>query len=569
MQQDRPAGAVPGRGDGGVVADAGRRGEAMCSRGEDVGGSGEDAGSRAGKPGSRAGEPGSRGFAEGRPVGEAGWRTRTEALALHLYSLIWLMIRPFVPLYLGYRGIRQPAYRRHWKERFRPAAAHRDAYTLCSSWVWIHAVSLGETQAASSLLRALRAQFPACGILLTHGTPTGREAGAALLASLTCAAGSGPCRQAYLPYDGSAPMRDFLHAYRPVLGIIIETEVWPCLMRAAAQQAIPVLLVSGRLSMKSLAKARRYALLICPALRRFCALLMQTQDDCVRVRSLLGEWSPALAPIGNLKFDLTLAPALLRRGEQMRRQLEAHRGLGATPFAPSRWIVCASTRHGEEQAILQQWQATRADQRRGIGLVIVPRHPERFAEVAGLLDRFFGAGQWARRSDLFPEVPGDGAEFPDSARHAKQYAVILGDSIGEMAAWYALADCVVMGGSLGDTGAQNLIEPCAAGKPVVLGPSTYNFAQAARQAIEEGAALQVPTAEVVATALAIAADASLCTQMGAAGRIFVEQHRGATQRVMEVVGRALRAGPVGLESATLNESSAVDPPSPEGRRPYR
>jgi len=477
------------------------------------------------------------------------------------------MITPFLPFYLWYRGLRHPAYREHWKERFMPAAAWDsanagakagvgDAADRCHevSWVWIHAVSLGETQAASALIRELRKRLPGCAILLSHGTPTGRRAGEVLLASLGASSAAAPFRQVYLPYDRAGSTRNFLRAYRPVVGIVVETEVWPWLMQSAAQLAIPMLLVSGRLSVRSLGKARRFALLIKPALRSFDWLLMQTEDDCARVRSLLGGQCPPMAALGNLKFDVALAPALIRRGERMRQVLcptdrtpQQHpqgepEGADRSTVefrAPARWIVCASTRRGEEAEILRQWLAIDLQQREGLGLVLVPRHPERFEELGLLLDQALGKGRWSKRSELFSETLTENGPARQSAPAAR--AVILGDSMGEMAAWYTLADCVVMGGSIGDTGSQNLIEPCAAGRPVVLGPSTYNFKDAAQRAVEAGAAVQVPAREVISRALALAANPGECARRGEAALRFVEQHRGVAARVIDVLGEVTRA----------------------------
>jgi 3-deoxy-D-manno-octulosonic-acid transferase len=209
--------------------------------------------------------------------------------------------------------------------------------------------------------------------------------------------------------------------------------------------------------------------------------------------------------------------------------------------ARTRWIVCASTRRGEEAEILRQWLAIGLKQREGFGLVFVPRHPERFEELGLLLDQGLGKGSWSKRSELFSKTLTENEPAFHLAPAAR--AVILGDSMGEMAAWYALADCVVMGGSIGDTGSQNLIEPCAAGRPVVLGPSTYNFEDAARRAIEAGAAVQVPACEVISRALALASNPRECARRGEAALRFVEQHRGAAARVIDVVGEvALASG---------------------------
>jgi 3-deoxy-D-manno-octulosonic-acid transferase len=431
-----------------------------------------------------------------------------------LYSLGWLLATPLVLAYLLWRARRQPAYRAHWGERFGWFAPRTDDAPL----IWIHAVSVGETRAAQPLVRALALAHPEARILLTCMTPTGRETARELYAG---ALGE-RFAQAYLPYDGYGGPRRFLRAWRPSLGLLMETELWPNLMVAAERADVPVALVSARLSERSLARGLRQRSLVVPAARRLSAVLAQSPADADRI-ALLGR--PVDAVTGNLKFDNAPDPRLLALGRGWRERI-------GRPV-----IVAASTRDGEEALLFDAWRRLAP---RGPGrplLAIVPRHPQRFDEVA----RTLGADGTvlARRAAL------DDAAFDGSA-----VDVLLGDSMGEMDAWYGLAHCAVIGGSLMPFGSQNLIEACAAGCPVIVGPSTFNFAEAAEQAIAAGAALRVADAHAaIATALRLLADDRSAAAMGEAGARFAETHRGATRRTLDglapMLARAVRTGRAG------------------------
>ncbi|NBP62496.1 MAG: 3-deoxy-D-manno-octulosonic acid transferase [Betaproteobacteria bacterium] len=494
-------------------------------------------------------------------------------LALEVYSLLWLLLSPALLAYLLYRSLKQPAYSKHLSERFGlrfPAfdgasdSHHRSALGGISGshhqsapggasdlhqhlraggelrandkrpLIWVHAVSLGETNAAGSLLRAIKQDYPKHRLLLTHGTPTGREAGNSLLKSIGYA--DHQSLQLYLPYDNRWAVDRFFDHYRPDIGLIIETEVWPMLMQRASAFNISMILISARLSEKSLAKARRYQGLIQPALLAFEAILCQTDADLMRIRKLAPDVQGEVC--GNLKFDLELPQDLLNTGLAWRDEADLRApGLASSgkedsasekPLLQRSWLVAASTREGEEALLLKQWLGLAPRETMKIVMVIVPRHPQRFEQVAELLDQCC-EGRWIRRSDpLFPAVD-------------PSVCVILGDSLGEMAAWYALADLVVMGGSLIDTGSQNLIEACAAGRPVVLGPSVYNFAQAASEALECGAAIQCESERVLSAALDLLADRKNLAAMGQKAQRFVLAHQGASQRVMVAVGKHLES----------------------------
>ncbi len=409
----------------------------------------------------------------------------------HLYTILLYAMLPYILLRLIWRARRQRGYLRHVAERFgfygdTPAA---------QPCLWVHAVSVGETRAAEPLIRALQARYPRHRILLTHMTPTGRDTGEAVF-------GDGVMR-AYLPYDLPGAVARFVEHFRPAAGVVMETEVWPNLIHAARRRDLPLYLVNARLSARSLAGYRRTGALARDALAAFAAIAAQSAADAERLQAL---GAARVTVTGNLKFDLAPSDAQLEQGRAWRA------AVGARPV-----VLAASTREGEEALLLD------AVLRAGAGdvlWVIVPRHPQRFDSVAALIT--------ARGLRLQRRSAGTAI--------ARDTQVLLGDSMGEMAVYYALSDVVLMGGSFLDFGAHNLIEPCAAAKPVIVGPSTYNFTDAAEAAHAAGAALSVETMEVAVTlALQLLADAPRRAQMGSAGVAFTAAHRGATQRVVALI----------------------------------
>ena len=423
----------------------------------------------------------------------------TETLLRAAYALALRLATPAFLARLWWRGRREPGYREHLAERlgFGPAEA--------PGRVWIHAVSLGETKAAEPLIAALRARDPALRLLLTHGTATGRAAARALLRE-----GDRACWQ---PWDTPGAARRFLARHRPAVGVVMETEVWPVLLHEAARAGVPLLLANARLSERSARKGRRLAALLHPALARFDAVLAQTEADAARLR---GSGARAVRVAGNLKFEIAVGGAGLARGAAWKAAL-------GRPV-----VLAAVTREGEEAALLAAW---RAAPRGAALLVVVPRHPQRFDEVAALVA---GAGfTLARRSGFAGDAP---------AGEALRAEVWPGDSLGEMPAWYALADVALLGGSFAPLGGQNLIEAAACGCPLLMGPHTFNFAQAADLAIEAGAARRVDdVGAAVALALRLLHDGPARQAMGDAGRAFTAAHRGAAARMAEAVLAARRA----------------------------
>jgi len=452
-----------------------------------------------------------------------------------LYSLGWWLATPLVVAYLLWRSRRQPGYRRHWDERWALARPRVGAGPL----LWVHAVSVGETRAAQPLVTALLARDPSLRVLLTHMTPTGRQAGEELFLQRH----PGRVVQTYLPYDYAGATRRFLRAWRPRLGIVMETELWPNLCAAATAAGVPLALVNARLSERSLRKGLRWRALMAPALASLCRVVAQTAEDARRIREL-GRDDVEVA--GNMKFDVTPAADALALGWRWRERI-----------ADRPVVLAASTRDGEERLLLDAFEAIRGEHGAPAAptdtepcplLVIVPRHPQRFDEVAAEIDR--RGLRLVRRSATFTAPAGapdagtqraapERAEPPRAEPQRADPAradVLLGDSMGEMFAYYGFADVAIIGGSLLPFGGQNLIEACAAGVPALLGEHTFNFADAAEQAIAAGAALRVADAPAaLRTGLGLLADPARRARMSADAQRFAAAHRGATARTVELL----------------------------------
>lgn len=416
------------------------------------------------------------------------------------YSLLWRLAMPVVLGRLWWRGLREPGYRKHWNERLgRYGDRGPGWHTL-----WIHAVSVGETRAAEPLVNALLTLYPHSRILMTHMTPTGRAAGKALYAHH-----GERFVQSYLPYDSMARLTRFMRFFTPRICILMETEVWPNLISICKARGITVGLVNARLSERSLKRAQRLGELMTEAAGKLSLVAAQTEEDAARVR-LLG--APRVEVTGSMKFDVSVPPASLVVGAALRAQI------GNRPV-----LLCASTREGEEALLLDAFKAL-ADRPAGMLLVIVPRHPQRFDEVARLaLARGF---KTERRSSL--------AADPEPLE--REVEVLIGDSMGEMFAYFAACDVAFIGGSLLPLGGQNLIEACAVGKPVLVGEHTFNFDVISADAVTAGAALRVTdAAAMLAAASQLLVDEHRRLTMGALAARFAASHRGATARTVELL----------------------------------
>jgi len=412
-----------------------------------------------------------------------------------LYTALLYLLLPYVIFHLLWRARRQPEYLRHWGERF-----GRYATRSVRPVIWLHSVSVGETRAAAPLVKALQTSYPEHQILLTHMTPTGREAGEQLF-------GNGVLR-CYLPYDYPFAVENFLAHFRPQLGLMLETEIWPNLVEACQDAKVPLCLVNARLSSKSLRRYARFGRFIQDCLRQFALVAAQTGEDAERLAAL---GARDVAVMGNLKFDISPSDTAMVLGHSMRQS-----------FGPGRKVfLAASTRDGEEERILDALQKISVH---GLLTIIVPRHPQRFDAVVQLLEQ---RGVHYQRRSAQQDI---GVETQ----------VLLGDSMGEMFAYYAACDLAFIGGSLLPYGGQNLIEACSVGKPAILGPHTFNFSGAAKGAVAAGAALRVADEfELVREVEKLLLQPELCQRMGQAGLEFSRQHQGATGRVMALLQRLL------------------------------
>lgn len=419
---------------------------------------------------------------------------------LLIYSIAWWFALPLVLARLWWRGRKEPGYRQHLSERFGfygrlPHPSHA---------IWVHAVSVGETRAAEPLVDALLIDYPDHAIVLTHMTPTGRATGKALFSKH-----GERLIQCYLPYDTGWMMKRFIRHFKPRACVLMETEVWPNLVAQCAKRGVLVALANARLSERSLRKAVRLAPLINDAVDSLALVCAQTEHDAARFRKL---GAARVKVTGNIKFDTVPPNDIVRAGEKLRTQI------GARPV-----LLCASTRSGEEALLLDALGSL--DIPRAL-LLIVPRHPQRFDEVARMVA--LRGLSCVRRSEL-----GDSALSIDTR-------VLVGDTMGEMFAYYAACDIAFIGGSLLPLGGQNLIEACMLGKPVLIGPHTFNFSVVTEDAIAAGAALRVANAtDMMEQAGDLLESYEARVQMENHARAFAQRHRGATVRTIALLHRLI------------------------------
>jgi 3-deoxy-D-manno-octulosonic-acid transferase len=418
-----------------------------------------------------------------------------------LYTVLSFLLLPYARLRLAWRARREPRYREHIDERFGYYAGKAAA-----PLIWLHVVSLGETRGAEALVNALLEHYQDHRLLLTHMTPTGRSAGESLYGDRVL--------RAYLPYDTPAAVARFLQHFSPQFGLLMETEIWPNLIRACRDRHIPLLLINARLSERS---ARRYARVrgfAREVLNELTGIAAQTQADADRFTAL---GANQVSVAGNLKFDIDPPPAQIALGEALRA------AIGARPV-----MLAASTRESEEALVLD---AATAAAVAGLLMVVVPRHPQRFDEVVKLMEA--RGLRWQRRSEL--------GSTPRAGGVAGTTQVLLGDSLGEMFAYYRSADLAFIGGSLVDWGGHNLIEACAVGTPVLVGPYTMNFAEATERAIADGAARRVADSTELGMAIReLFNDPAQRGAMRAAATTYAGRYRGATTRTLELISQAWR-----------------------------
>ena len=422
-----------------------------------------------------------------------------------LYLLAVYLAAPVVSALLLWRGLRDRSYWRNFGERFGFGAR------LPPDGVWLHAVSVGEVQACAALVSALSRRHPALPLTVTTFTPTGSARARALFGNLA--------QVRYVPYDLPGAVRRFFRRVQPRLAVIFETELWPNLYRECGRRRVPLVLASARISARSVSRYQRLGTLFRETLARTALVAAQGAGDAERFRSLGAD--PANTHVtGNIKFDFELPEGLAARGAGLRAQ-----------YAPDRPLWVAGSTHGglEEQAVLEAQQRVR-EVHPGALLVLAPRHPPRFDEVAGAL-RAAGI-HFVRRS----ASAGDGA---DAA-----CAVLLLDSLGELLDFYAAADVSFVGGSLVPRGGHNLLEPAALGVPILVGPDNSNGEEIARLLIARGAAEVVHDAAELGTRVtALLGDSAARERMGAAGRASVDSNRGALEKLLSLIEPLLEGTP--------------------------
>jgi 3-deoxy-D-manno-octulosonic-acid transferase len=423
-----------------------------------------------------------------------------------LYTLLLVAATPFMLMRVWWRGRREPGYRQHISERFGDFTQQKLAASI-----WIHAVSVGETRAAAPLVAALRARFPQRPILVTCMTVTGRATAHELFASYATIA--------YLPYDFPWASRQLIRHFDPRVLLIMETEIWPNLITSCRDANVPALLVNARLSERSLVGYTRLVpvrALMREAVQQFSRIVAQSPEDARRLAALGAE---NVAVAGNMKFDIETEQTQVDLGLAWKTALMAN-------GVARKVLLAASTRDGEETLIIEAYKKIFDETaRHKTLLVIVPRHPQRFDEIHA---QIASAGLSVQRRSAGTEI--------NTATD-----VWLGDSMNEMFAYLALCHLAFIGGSLVPVGGQNLIEPMALGKPVLMGPSDFNFADAAREAEAAGAMIRVNDAtEFAATARKLLDDDDQRAAMSQRALAFAAAHRGATGKTVALIVQLLK-----------------------------
>ncbi|HBW09242.1 MAG: 3-deoxy-D-manno-octulosonic acid transferase [Pseudomonas sp. BICA1-14] len=418
-----------------------------------------------------------------------------------LYTLLFHLGLPLVFLRLLWRAWRAPAYSRRIGERFAFGLP-----PLRPGGIWVHAVSVGESIAAAPMIRELMARYPHLPITVTCMTPTGSERVQALFGDSV--------QHCYLPYDLPWAAARFLERARPKLAVVMETELWPNHIHQCARRGIPVALANARLSARSARGYARFARLTAPMLAKLSLIAVQTEAEAERFRQL-GARDECVEVTGSIKFDLTIDPALLERASKLRQQWAA--------LERPLWIA-ASTHAGEDEIILAAHRQLLGEHPQAL-LILVPRHPERFASVyeSAVRDGFVAV----RRST--GEAVGADTQ------------VLVGDTMGELLFLYALADIAFVGGSLVPNGGHNLLEPAALGKPVLSGPHLFNFLEISAQLRAAGALREVENAsELVSAVDALWSDLPYAERMRTAGLVVLKNNQGALERLLAGLARLVR-----------------------------
>lgn len=421
-------------------------------------------------------------------------------MILHnIYNFLWTIAPPILRYYLRKRAKKNADYSLYWNERFGVPYDNP-----VKNAVWIHAVSVGETRAAMPLIDTLQKRLPETSFLITQTTPTGRKTAQQLFANAQCR---------YLPYDNPKYINQFLDEHAPKIAIFMETEIWVNLLNECKKRHIPTVLANARLSQKSLSGYLKFASLFRPAFSSLTHIFAQTAADAQRLKQV---GAREITVAGNTKYDMPITDAMRQLAAEFRQKI------GTRPV-----VLCASTRekNGVDEAnlLLNAWKKQENAVKNTL-LVIVPRHPERFQ----------AACEYAQELGFTVQNRSDNQTVSENTQ------VWIGDSIGEMSAYCLCADMVFVGGSLVDTGCQNVIEPLLCQKPVLFGFSTYNFAQATQDALSAGVAYQVQSADEWAeTLLQLIDNPKEMEKMQQKIGDFIQQHTGAAKKIADDIVRIM------------------------------
>jgi 3-deoxy-D-manno-octulosonic-acid transferase len=418
----------------------------------------------------------------------------------YLYTAFFYLITPLILLRLMWRARLAPAYAERWSERF---GFFKAANIKPIGSIWVHAVSVGETLAALPMIKALQARYPELTLVVTTTTPTGSERVRAVLGDSVF--------HVYAPYDLPDCLSRFIARVKPQLAIIMETELWPNTIHACHQRDIPVVVANARLSAKSARGYQRFAALAQPMLSELSVVAAQHQDDASRFQSL-GLTSEQSQVTGSIKFDITIDEALNTQAEALRQDWGVERPI----------LLAASTHLGEDEKVLEAFAAISRQQPDAL-LVLVPRHPERFGSVADLCRQQFTV---QKRSDGGP-VEAD-------------TQVLVGDTMGEMMKFFGACDIAFMGGSWIESGGHNMIEPAAWGKPILSGPSLFNFAEVSRLLIEaQGMQVVDNPAQLAESVVQLIGNTDQQQAMGQKALAVADANRGALDRLLAIIAGQL------------------------------
>ena len=419
----------------------------------------------------------------------------------YLYSALMYLLMPFLVLRLAMRGRKAPAYWQRWNERF---GFYSKPRTQPKNVIWFHTVSVGEAEAAFPLIDRLAKQHPEQKILVTTTTPTGSARVKAFLGHRVS--------HVYLPYDTPGAMRRFYKCFKPKIGIILETEIWPNMLFQAQRRGVPTLMVNARLSERSTAGYARFAKFTSAILGSITHICAQTDVAAERFIQL-GLAKDKISVLGNIKFDIEMPVSQHEQAEGIRRDSFQQR--------PS-WIA-ASTHEGEDEQVLAAFSVIKKQLPNAM-LVLVPRHPERFSDVAKKCSTL-GFSVTRRSENKAGKMNSD---------------IFLLDTLGELKLYYATVDVAFVGGSLVETGGHNMLEPASLAVPILFGPHVFNFMEISRRLLDSKAAIQVMDSnELAKEVIALLDDAAKRSDMGMAGQSFVQQNRGAVKAVANKVSELL------------------------------